>query len=65
MKCSQCSVYKYVALNMSIIDFFYAHGLLSYCIIAVFFFFSFLCFLCICAPVLYHLVVKAASIDRY
>jgi len=36
------------------------------CILAVFFFF--LCFLCICAPVaplLYHLVVKAASIDRY
>jgi len=30
-------------------------------------FFSFLCFLCICAcaPVLYHLVVKATGIDRY
>jgi len=36
--------------------------LLSACILAVFFF---LCFLCICAPVLYHLVVKVASIDRY
>jgi len=28
-------------------------------------FFSFLCFLCICVPVLYYLSVKAASIDRY
>ena len=37
---------------------------LSACILAVFFFF-YICFLCICAPVVYHLVVKAASIDRY
>ena len=44
-------------------DFFSAYAPLSACILAVFSFF--LCFLCICAPVLYHLVVKAASIDRY
>ena len=37
---------------------------LSACILAVFFFF-YICFLCICAPVVYQLVVKAASIDRY
>jgi len=28
-------------------------------------FFLFLCFLCICVPVLYYLSVKAASIDGY
>jgi len=47
--------------------FFSVHALLSACVLAVFFFFPLLCFLCICVglPVLYNLVVKAASIDRY
>jgi len=34
-------------------------------ILVVFFFFFFLCFLRICAPVLYHLVVIAVSTDSY
>jgi len=53
-------------LSIGLRDFFPAHGLLSACTLAVFFFFFFKkCFLCICAPVLYHLFVKAAVIDRY
>jgi len=40
-----------------------AHELLSACVLAVFFSSFFMFFLCICVLVLYHLVVRAASID--
>ena len=42
-------------------SFFSARELLSACVLAVFLFFNI--FLCICVFVLYHLVVRAASVD--
>ena len=48
-------------VNERFFSFFSAHELLSACVMAVFFFFLY--FLCICVFVLYHLVVRAVSID--
>jgi len=56
--CGYVNTVCYVVNNR----FFSAHGLLSTCILAVFFFLFFLCILCICAPVLYHLVVRYDTI---
>ena len=56
--CGYVNIVRYVVNN----GFFSAHGLLSTCILAMFFL-LFLCFLCICASVWCHLVVKAASIS--
>ena len=49
-------------LKRDFVFFFSAHELLSAFVLAVFFFFLNI-FLCICVFVLYHLVVRTASVD--